>query len=93
MSVAQHGVPGREQDGNCGSTCVAESNGYRELALSACATLLNQIGHITLCLQLAYAVGVELLEKDDPVYEWRERLFKEFDETISKNGKYRETST
>ena len=47
---------------------------------------------MNLCLQLARAVGVELLEKDDPVYEWRERLFKEFEETISKNGKYKETS-
>ena len=45
------------------------------------------------CLQLARAVGVELLEKDDPIYEWRQRLFKEFEETISKNGKYKETRT
>ncbi|KAL3155017.1 hypothetical protein ABBQ38_011540 [Trebouxia sp. C0009 RCD-2024] len=41
---------------------------------------------------LARAAGVELLEKDDSVYEWRERVFKEFEETINKNGKYRETS-
>ncbi|KAL3144547.1 hypothetical protein ABBQ32_004278 [Trebouxia sp. C0010 RCD-2024] len=40
---------------------------------------------------LARAAGVELLDKDDPVYEWRERIFKEFEETINKNGKYRET--
>ena len=38
-------------------------------------------------LQLAHAFGVELLSKDDIVYEWRERLFKQFEETISKNGK------
>lgn len=43
-------------------------------------------------LQLAGTVGVELLEKDDPVLEWRERVFKEFEETISKNGKYQETT-
>ena len=48
---------------------------------------------LNVCLQLASAVGVELLEKDDLVYEWRERLFNEFGETIGKNGKYQETST
>ena len=49
-------------------------------------------GVLHLFLQLAGAVGVELLEEDDTVYEWRERLFKEFGETISKNGKYQETT-
>lgn len=38
-------------------------------------------------VQIAHAFDVELLSKDDPVYEWRERIFKEFQETISKNGK------
>jgi len=36
---------------------------------------------------LFHAFGVELLSIDDVVYEWRERLFKQFEETISKNGK------
>lgn len=38
-------------------------------------------------MQIAGAVGVELLSKGDLVYEWRERLFKEFESTISKNAK------
>ena len=60
------------------------------LSSSTCGQVM--IDTLNLCLQLASAVGVELLEKDDPVYEWRERLFKGFEETISKNGKYKETS-
>ena len=42
---------------------------------------------VSVLFQIAHAFGVELLSKDDPVYEWRERIFKEFQETISKNGK------
>ena len=30
----------------------------------------------------------QLLEKDDPVYEWRERVFKQFEDTISKAHMY-----
>jgi len=30
----------------------------------------------------------QLLEKDDPVYEWRERIFKQFEDTISKAHTY-----
>ncbi len=30
----------------------------------------------------------QLLEMDDPVYEWRERMFKEFEGTISKAHTY-----
>ncbi|KAA6422258.1 MAG: hypothetical protein FRX49_07728 [Trebouxia sp. A1-2] len=30
----------------------------------------------------------QLLERDDPVYEWRERIFKQFEDTISKAHTY-----
>jgi hypothetical protein len=31
---------------------------------------------------------IQLLEKEDPVYEWRARIFKVFDGTISKAHTY-----
>ncbi len=31
---------------------------------------------------------VQLLAKDDPIYEWRERIFQEFDGTIKNSFGY-----
>ncbi|DBA98481.1 TPA: hypothetical protein ACH3X3_012477 [Trebouxia sp. C0006] len=31
---------------------------------------------------------IQLLEKDDPVFEWRDRIFKQFEDTISKAHTY-----
>ena len=40
-------------------------------------------------LQWCRAVSkIRLLERDDPVYEWRERIFKEFHSTISSSFGY-----
>ena len=30
----------------------------------------------------------QLLEKEDPVYEWRDRIFKQFEDTINKAHTY-----
>ena len=45
--------------------------------------------HLCCALQWCRAVSkTHLLERDDPVYEWRERFFKEFDDTISNSSGY-----
>ncbi len=43
----------------------------------------------TLLVQWLKSISkIQLLEKDDPVYEWRDRIFKQFKDTISKAHTY-----
>ena len=43
----------------------------------------------TLLVQWLKSISkIQLLEKDDPVYEWRDRIFKQFEDTISKAHTY-----
>ena len=49
----------------------------------------NVGGDATVCLQWARSISeIPLLEKDDPIYEWRERMFQIFDKTISNTHGY-----
>lgn len=43
----------------------------------------------TLLVQWLKSISkIQLLEKDDPVYEWRDKIFKQFEDTISKAHTY-----
>ncbi len=43
----------------------------------------------TLLVQWLKSISkIQLLEKEDPVYEWRDRIFKQFEDTISKAHTY-----
>ena len=43
----------------------------------------------TLLVQWLKSISkIQLLEKDDPVFEWRDRIFKQFEDTISKAHTY-----
>lgn len=43
----------------------------------------------TLLVQWLKSISkIQLLEKDDPVYKWRDRIFKQFEDTINKAHTY-----
>ena len=63
---------------------VCSPEGGRDLIQAMC----NDVGAVPV-LQWARSVSkVQLLKEDDPVYEWRERMFKQFEGTISKAHTY-----